>query len=246
MCTLILAWDAFDDAPVVVGANRDEGLDRPSRPPARHTGDPVVVAPVDERAGGTWIGYNDRGLFAGIANRWSTADLAGERSRGLLVRDVLGTADADAATALVEAAVADADYAAFNLVVADATAAVLLEWDGRLRVRSLDAGVHVVTNVGADGELAMPAVRPERARTQARTARRVRTDLEPAADERADDWLDRAATVLADHELGVCVHGDSYGTRSSSLIAIGEAGISYEFADGPPCEVEYAAVKAQI
>ncbi|MDR9382369.1 MAG: NRDE family protein, partial [Natronomonas sp.] len=54
MCTLIVAWRVFDDAPVCVAANRDEATDRPSSPPRVREGDRPVLAPRDERAGGTW------------------------------------------------------------------------------------------------------------------------------------------------------------------------------------------------
>ena len=96
MCTLVIAWQALSDAPVAVAANRDEALDRPSSPPSVREGDPRVVAPRDDEAGGTWIGYNERGLFVGLSNRWTDEGPEGERSRGLLVDDLLRTPDTDA------------------------------------------------------------------------------------------------------------------------------------------------------
>ena len=246
MCTLTLAWRVFVDAPVVVAANRDEGLDRPSEPPGVVEEDPRVVAPRDAEAGGTWIGYNEHGLVVGVTNRWTDADLAGERSRGLLVRDALRESDAESATRLVERAVGDAEYAGFNLVVADANAALLLEWDGRLRVTQLDPGVHVVVNVGADGRFSIPSHRPDAAERQAENARKVREALAPEPGETAVAWRDRAGAILGDHQYGVCVHGDGYGTRSSSLVTLGTEGASYEFADGPPCETPYRRVESQV
>jgi hypothetical protein len=87
---------------------------------------------------------------------------------------------------------------------------------------------------------------PDRAVAQAENARTVRGALTPEPGADAGAWLDRAAAVLADHEFGVCVHGDDYGTRSSSLIRLGDAdgGLDarYLFADGPPCETPYRPV----
>ncbi len=57
MCTLVLAWQVFDGTPVAVAANRDERLDRPSQPPQQRHWGSRVVAPADEEADGTWIGY---------------------------------------------------------------------------------------------------------------------------------------------------------------------------------------------
>ena len=249
MCTLTLAWQVFPDAPVVVAANRDELFGRPSEPPAVVDEEPRVVAPLDAEAGGTWIGYNEHGLLVAITNRWTDADLAGERSRGLLVRDALRRESADDAARFVEREVDEREYDGFNLVLADdAAAAGLFEWDGRLGFSRLEPGVHVVVNVGADGEFAVPDVRPEAAREQAGNARDVRAALAPEPGETAEDWVDRAGDVLADHEYGVCVHGDGFGTRSSSLVLVGDCGSRYWFADGPPCEATYreAVLEGQV
>ncbi|MFB6256144.1 MAG: NRDE family protein [Haloplanus sp.] len=250
MCTLTLAWQTFPDAPVVVAANRDERRDRPSEPPQRTESEPVVVAPRDARAGGTWIGYNDAGVFVGITNRLAEGTTS-QRSRGLLVADALRESDATAAARLVERSVDANDYDGFNLVVADRTAAFLFEWDGHFRVIQLDPGVHVVVNSGAalggGGALTDAFVIPDgdaradRAAEQAANARAVRTALTPEPGDGATDWLDRAATTLADHEFGVCIHGNGYGTRSSSLIRLGDER-TYRFAPGPPCETAYEPV----
>ncbi|MFB6068955.1 MAG: NRDE family protein [Halobacterium sp.] len=252
MCTLTLAWQVFVDAPLVVAANRDELADRPSEPPTKIEDEPGVVAPRDARAGGTWVGYNEDGVFVGVTNRW-VVGLAAERSRGLLVREALRRPDAESAVRYVERAVDDDAYDGFNLVVADETAAFLLEWDGRLSVTPLDPGVHVVVNVGAalgGGALTdtfyTPRERPERGREQAENARAVRTALTPEPGEDADAWLDRAGTVLGDHDYGVCVHEDGYGTRSSSLLRFGADGVRYWFAPGPPCETPFERVESQV
>ena len=231
MCTLVLAWQAVDDAPVVVAANRDEATDRPAEPPAIYRTAPDAVAPRDAEAGGTWIGYNAAGLVVGITNRW--VDREGGRSRGQLVADCLGRRSASNAVDHVRAATREDRYAGFNLVVADADRAALLEWDGTLAVTEFDPGVHVVVNVGANGAC-----------------------LEPTDGETAGEWRERAAAALGDHEYGVCVHGDGFGTRSASLIELGgESGTAgsngdtvgrYWFADGPPCETEFERVESRV
>jgi len=247
VCTLTFAWRAFDEAPLVVAANRDEALDRPSATPTVDDGDPAVVALVDERAGGTWIGANDAGVFVGITNRWTDADLAGERSRGLLVGDALAERTAADAVAGVEDAVERDGYEGFNLVVADAEDCVLLEWDGALAVESLDPGVSVLVNVGRVDEFEIPERRREHAEVQAENARAVSEALQVREGETAEDWRERAAGVLADHDYGVCVHGDGYGTRSSSLVEVDPGGrVAYWFADGPPCRVPYERVATGV
>jgi hypothetical protein len=258
----------FADAPLVVVANRDEGVDRSSLPPERVDDERTVIAPRDEEAGGTWIGYNDGGLFAGIANRWVDDPPAGERSRGLLLRDVLRQDTAVAAARTVEREVSNRQYEPFTIVVADALAgledpgpganpvpdqdrddpvsAILLEYDGGLGSRVLEPGVHVVVNVGTDGNYHIPGSRPEPGRRQAENADELRADLAPEPGETATAWRERARAAISDHEYGVCIHGDGFGTRSSSVLSFGEGGVRYEFADGPPCETDYEDVGAGL
>ena len=244
MCTLVVAWRVFEGTPIAVAANRDEATGRPSSSPSATDSDPTVVAPRDEEAGGTWIGYNEAGVLAAITNRWTDGDREGERSRGLLVRDALAEESAEAAVRRIERELAAREYDFFNLLVCDAEAAILLEWDGRLRVSILEPGVHVVMNVGYDDTFDVPARRREAGERQVESARLVRTALQPEPGETVEAWLDRAGEVLGDHEYGVCVHGDGFGTRSSSLIALAEDGrATYRFADGAPCRTEYEAVE---
>ena len=242
MCTLTLAWRAFEDDPVVVAANRDESYGRPSAPPTDR-GD-GVIAPRDARAGGTWMGVTRDGLFVGITNRW-VEGLTGERSRGLLVDDCLHAGSADDAAGHVEESCRRHEYDGFNLVLADATTALLLEWDGTLSVTEFRPGVHVVGNTGYDGHYFEPPARPDAGPTEARNATRLRRELTPRQGESADAWLDRAGTALGDHAFDVCVHDEArgFGTVSSTLIRVGVDGsIRYDHADGPPCETAFESV----
>lgn len=243
MCTLVVAWQVFAEAPVTVAANRDELLDRPSGPPARRDWERPVVAPIDEEADGTWIGYNDAGVLVAVTNRWAPRE--GERSRGLLVRDALAYGSAEDAARYVERELDARAYRSFNLVLADENACVYVEWDGRLGVYNFEPGVHVVVNVGADGSYFVPEERPEAGRRQGENADAVRAALRPEPGETAREWCERARRVISDHEYGVCVHGDGFGTRSSSVLRLGEAR-QYEFADGPPCETDYRPVDAHV
>ena len=255
VCTLTLAWRVFADAPVALAANRDEALDRPAESPAlrepsgadaddhEHDHDSDAprryVAPRDARAGGTWIGVNEDGLTVAITNRWLDTDREGDRSRGLLVADCLRAPSAEAAVRKVERELDERQYDGFNLVLADARAAFLLEYDGVLSVTRLDPGVHVVGNVGGviNGRprFSVPERRRKAGEGRVKSARRVAAAVHPEPGEEADAWLDRASDVLADHDYGACIHGDGFGTRSFTRIRTGSAS-AVAYADGPPCE----------
>ena len=257
MCTLTIGWRVFDDAPVVVAANRDERLGRASEPPAVSGRDPAVLAPRDAEAGGTWIGVNEHGVLAAVTNRWVDVPGGGERSRGLLVRDVLDAASTHEARGVIDGALAAHTYDGFNLVVAERggtttpgePTAVYVEWDGSLDVRRLDPGVHVVVNVGVDGEYFEPERAPDRGVEQSRNATRLRAALAPDPGESASAWRSRAADTLGDHDYGVCVHDPDrgFGTRSSSLFTLRADGtVDVRFADGPPCETAFRRVESQL
>jgi uncharacterized protein with NRDE domain len=244
VCTLIVAWQVFEDTPICVAANRDEAVDRPSSPPSVRAGDPAILAPRDERAGGTWIGYNEADVLTAVTNRWVPGD--GERSRGLLVEDCLGKRSASAAIDTVESELQRRSYAPFHLFVTDEQTCHLVvhDGDGDGTTHQLSPGVHVIVNVGFDGEWFVPERRPEAGRQQARNAERVGEVLRANIDTAAE-WTERAGTILGDHEYGVCIHGNGFGTRSSSLIRLGTERV-FEYADGPPCEADFRRVEETL
>lgn len=226
---MLLAWGVIEGTPIALAANRDEAYDRPSRGPRLLCAEPKVIAPVDERAGGTWLGVNDRGLAVAIANRRDGPP--GERSRGQLVRDVLTADTADEARTFLASVLGDHTYAGFHLLIVDPVDAFYVTWDGTLEGRELTEGVHVLDNNGLDEDAEIP--------------RTVRGDLEVGPGESAETWLERAVDVLADHDLGLCRHGDEFGTVSTSTVAVGvngEPNVSFRYADGPPCETAFEDV----
>jgi hypothetical protein len=120
MCTLVILRRPGHEWPVLIGANRDEMIDRPALPPGRHWPDrPEVIAGLDQLAGGSWLGLNDWGVAAAVLNRHGSLGPApGQRSRGELVLEALDHADAvSAANALSH--LDPAAYRTFNLIIAD-------------------------------------------------------------------------------------------------------------------------------
>jgi hypothetical protein len=148
MCTVVILRRPGDDAPLVIGANRDEMRDRPWRAPARHWADrPHVVAGLDELAGGSWMGLNDDGVVAAILNReYALGPAPGKRSRGELVLEALEyRTAADSAHAI--ARLDPQGYRAFNMVVADAADAFLLvnRGDAPIETQSIPVGLSMLS-----------------------------------------------------------------------------------------------------
>src|SRR5437868_7328049 len=158
MCTLVILRRPDDRWPLLIGANRDEMIDRPWQPPGRHWPDrPEVVAGLDQLAGGSWLGLNDWGVAAAVLNRQgSLGPAAGRRSRGELVLEALDHADAvDAAAALSH--LDPAAYRSFNLIVADNRDAFWLKHGGdrHVEVHPIAEGLSLIA-AGDLNELTTP------------------------------------------------------------------------------------------
>jgi len=234
MCTLIVFHHCFADAEFVIAANRDEYLDRPAEPPAlRLWHGRTVLAPLDARAGGTWLGTNDAGVFAGLTNR-PTGGLDGSRrSRGLLVKDALAaTSAAEAAARLAE--LPARSYNPFNLLVCDAQDAFVAVYEEKAQLTRLPAGPHVVGNGDPDSRR-LPKVA------------RLLDEAERIARGSAEEALAVLEATCATHGSAggpleaTCIHAGVYGTRSSALMRRGRRRDQdvFRFSDGPPCSHDY-------
>jgi hypothetical protein len=223
MCTLVILHRPGHAWPIVIGANRDEMIDRPALPPARHWPDrPEVVAGLDLLAGGSWLGLNDWGVVAAVLNRQgSLGPAAGLRSRGELVLEALDHADAvDAAAALSH--LDPAAYRSFNLIVADNRDAYWLKHDGggRIETRPIEEGLSLIA-AGDLNELATPRLALARPRFDAAS---------PPDPERGDfaAWQDLLGDPTAPGgSAGRAAEAAlrfrtprGYGTVSSALIAL--------------------------
>jgi uncharacterized protein with NRDE domain len=237
MCTLILLDRVVPGVPLVIAANRDEFLARPAAPPAYFAaaeGRPAFVAPQDLEAGGTWMGLNGHGLFVGLTNRPTAAKPLGARSRGLLVLDALarGSAAEVASEADVQRATS---YAPFNLLAADGRETCLVqrvEGGGQHR-RRLDPGIHVVCNRDADD--------PSSAKVGKLGTALAAIDLTQPLEALVEDLIGvlRGHPNASNPVENPCVHTTDYGTRSSSVLAVGRSRRAYWYAHGAPCESKY-------
>ena len=243
MCTLIAFHRCFADAPLVVAANRDEFHERPTEGPAlreastsssRRPGRPGtgarttrVVAPRDQRAGGTWLGVSESGLFAAITNRRCDSPDPQRRSRGWLVMEALAEPSAERAAEHF-ARLPEAAYNPFNLFVADRQSAHLVTYAERPQRRDLTAGPHVIGNLHPDES----SPKLERLRGQV-------GELARGAMPSADALAQMCCTHVANSPFeSTCVHAGEYGTRSSTLLWIG-AQPALRYAEGAPCAAPY-------
>lgn len=120
MCLVAFAINSSERWPLVIAANRDEFLSRPTLPLSRWHGasGQEIISGRDLQAGGTWLGITPGGRVAFLTNVREAQAPAAPRSRGELVtRWLEASGDArDFARALEQDGAA---YGGFNLVLGD-------------------------------------------------------------------------------------------------------------------------------
>lgn len=251
MCTVVILRRPDHDWPVILGANRDEQLDRPWRPPARHWPDqPDVVAGLDELGGGTWMGVNDTGVAACILNRRGTlGPQAGKRSRGEIVLDALGHEDAVAAAESL-AHLEGSAFRDFNLVLVDNRDAFWLRLDtdrsDRIEVMDIPEDLSMLT-AGDLNDSTSPRVQHFRPQFEA-------ADTPDPETGEWSVWQTLMAAPAPDGSArgAMCFRMDSgFGTSSSALLALPSVDKTYAspperlrwlFAGGPPNASPYTPV----
>jgi hypothetical protein len=205
--------------------NRDESVRRGTAlaPEVFELGGVRVLAPRDADAGGTWLGVNECGLALALLNAWDAREaLAGARSRGLLVRELLAERSAGAVLERLEQEDL-ACYRGFTLAAFEPGRAPLLwAWDGRL-----------LENRPAVSPLASSSL--DRARAQAERAR-VYADLVEEGGARRES-LERfqASHAPARGPWSPCMHRADAATVSASQVRVTPRSVEMRYAPGPPC-----------
>ena len=227
MCLIAFAWNAHPRWRLLLAGNRDEFHARPSAALARWSDQPIIGGR-DLEAGGTWLGVTDAGRCAVVTNVREPGAPQQGVSRGMLVSDFLAI-DADAATHAAALGQRAGDYRPFNLLTFDARSAFYLGNRPTPSVQRVDDGVHGLSN--ADFNTPWPKTRVLMERLQA-WIDAGETAFDPLFNALADE------TVAADLGLprtgigielerslsSAFIRGERYGTRASTVVAIGHSG----------------------
>lgn len=224
MCLIVLAYKAYADFPLVLGANRDEFLDRPAEPARFWADAPEIFAGRDKRAGGTWMGITRHGRFAAITNyREMRMAFPAGPSRGALVREALEKDIDPAGTGA---------YAGFNLIYGPLDA---LRYHNNIdrRDEPLQPGVHALSNHLLDSP--WPKVVKSKAVLRELMGRSLETITEDlfrllvdesiAPDDQLPDTglpveMERAAS-------SVFIRTPNYGTRCSTVLVVDAKGTAW-------------------
>ena len=240
MCTVIVAWQCFADAPLVVAANRDELLARPSDPPLLLQRDPPRWGGRDRVAGGTWLAVDPAGRIGAVTNRHPDGVVPARdvtrHTRGNLPLDALAGSDADALAWMTS--LESGDYNPVNVLYVSTSAAFWTSLDNQQgrRTTALAPGIHVLAEQDVD-DPADPKASGIWELAQAALAQ--------SSD--ADGLVSRLREVLRSHDapeggLPACIHGELHGTVSSATVTAFSGGVHFEHAEGPPCTTAYETV----
>ena len=226
MCLIVFAVSAHPRHRLVLAANRDELHARPTSPAAfwKERGD--IFAGRDLTAGGTWLGVTRSGRLAALTNVRSPDARREGRSRGLVVRSVLEASDS-AAMATQRVAEERSRYPSFNLLAVDGSGAFALSDGGLEEVR---AGVHGLSNARLDTP--WPKVARGRERLEAALTGNGTVDTEALfallADRSTspDEALPSTGVALSIERMlsAAFIVSPVYGTRSSTVVLIGQDG----------------------
>lgn len=216
MCVAAVAWNAHPDWLLVCAGNRDEFHARPAAPLCRWPDGSGIIAGTDLTGGGTWLGLTETGRFALVTNyRVPEGPQPGRPSRGKLVTDLLTGSVPRNMEAMNP----------FNLVLVENGTASFLTNFPRLDKSALSPGMHGLSNGGFD--VPWPKTREVQAAIEQWMA---------AGDDDFSSLLDalrneRPGPAPADPEHGpetrfapVFIRDSVYGTRCSTVIAIGRDG----------------------
>ncbi len=261
MCTIAVLHRIHAGIPLIVAANRDEMYAREALPPRVLSESPRIVGGLDVESGGTWMGVTNRGFFVGISNqRTYVGPDRSLRSRGGVVMEALRLGTTARVAAHVDALDARR-YNSFNLIYGDAAGVEVAYGRAdaeRVERHPLPPGLHVLANdrIGS----------PEMPR-----AARAASLLEAVLDVPWPTVVPRLHDILADHDKppleslpdppagarfgkellrelqAICIHTPLYGTRSSTILALGdEHVVAYLFADGAPSDAPHVEVTSLL
>lgn len=229
MCLLFFSYRTTPGYRLVVAANRDEFLSRPTAPLAFLDKEKTALAGIDLQGGGTWLGITTQLKFAAITNyREPAANRADAPSRGeILVNYLTGTITA---SQYIHTLAANGDqYNGFNLILGDG--AELYYYSNRSGGPQLLApGFYGLSNQLLDVPWpkmvrGKELLRPHMVETDRIDPLQLLSSLEdshrPLDDQLPDtgiglDWERLLSTIFID--------GADYGTRSSAVITVTDEG----------------------
>lgn len=229
MCLIVLSYRHQPDFRIILAANRDEFYDRPTRSLAFWKDRPDILAGLDLKDGGTWLGITKTGRIAAITNfRHFPSIRQDAPSRGMLVKDFL-TGNVSPAEYLDHVRAIGNRYNGFNLIVGDSETLFYYS-NKREGISRLSPGLYGLSNHLLD----TPWPKVKKAKNKFQSLLTNHPDI------KSDDVFEMLHdtslppdNMLPDTGIGLewerilspmFITSDVYGTRSSAMILWKENG----------------------
>ncbi len=228
MCLILFSYDQHPKYQLILAANRDEFLERPTAPAASWDEYPGLFAGRDLKAGGTWMGITADLRFAAITNyRDPATEKKSAPSRGDLVLDYLkGEMHPEAYLHALEKRAAD--YNGYNLLLGSGNDLWYYSNKENL-IRKVRPGIHGLSNHLMNTP--WPKVEKGKSRLQTVTAsEEVSSDaliaLLKDPHVAPDDALPSTGVPLEWERMlsPMFIQAPHYGTRASTVLLIDRAG----------------------
>lgn len=227
MCIILFSYKTTPGYRLVVAANRDEFLARPTASLSCWGKDNSIVAGRDLRAGGTWLGITSAGKFGALTNYREGRGDSAVRTRGeLLVR--FFEEEYDCAVFLENLVPIADQYSGFNLLLGDGDSMYYYSnRDGK--PQPLEPGIYGLSNHLLDSS--WPKVeRGKKLFTEVlRQERFSREDLFAVLQDTHQPDQKRLPQTGVELEwerllAPIFIQSATYGTRSSAILTITEKG----------------------
>lgn len=228
MCLILFCCKPNPKTRFVLAANRDEFLDRETRPLGYNFPGEMILGGQDLRGGGTWLGANGEGKLAAVTNyRDPGRNSATAVSRGELVMNYLRSG-LSPSEFLLETERRGLCYNGYNLLLVDGQTVVHYSNISR-RETLLRPGLYGLSNHLLDtpwpkvtrGKMLLKEALTEENGLQGRLFGLLRDGELPGENELPDTGVGiRWEKILSP----LFIHSPGYGTRSSAVVVIDNDG----------------------
>ena len=234
MSLLAIVYQLVPEAPILVAYNREEANDYIFSTPSIQSGKPRVLASIDQKTGGTYLGLNQNGLLVGVVRRRKRPSISGTtKSRGQLCRELLRQPSARQAVDFAMEELHGDEYGGANFVIADRESGWVVHSSNENEVAELEPGLSIVCDQDINDH------RDERG-NMARRLLTLQTLDSPVK------FLAVASKVLArapsaPGRPSMVVKGARENTANSTLISLGTKprDAIYQFSNGSPDQTKF-------
>ena len=240
MGILAIQYQTASDSPILLAFNREERLNRPSQAPRIQSGRPRVVCGIDRKAGGTWCGVNQHGLFAAVINCPKRNVPAEPRSRGLLCRELLACKSAEEAIEKAYGELQTGCYAGGNFLCVDRQKGGVVYGGDDIETEMLWPGLHILSSKRLND------YRDPRQEFVRRLLTLQRLDSSVSFWAVASRTFSRKPDDTG--KRGIIISEPDYGTVSSILLSLSDRTprSHMQYAAGSPSEKPYEDVSALL